>query len=133
MAEKQVTIDSVTYPLDTLFFVIGTQNPLDMAGTYPLPTVQLDRFLLKIPMSYVDESVEREIVASSEIIKNNVSNLAPVVSRSDVLEAQKACKNVTISSDIVDSIVELVRATRASTVIQYGASTRAAIMLKNAL
>jgi MoxR-like ATPase len=56
MAEKQVTMDNVTHPLDQLFFVLGTQNPLDIAGTYPLPQVQLDRFLLKIPMSYVDSA-----------------------------------------------------------------------------
>lgn len=133
MAEKQVTIDSVTYPLDSLFFVLGTQNPLDMAGTYPLPTVQLDRFLLKIPMSYVTENVEKEIVLHSESIKNNAGTLAPVVSRASVLEAQRACKNVTVSPHIIDSIVELVRATRSSSIIQYGASTRAAIMLKSAL
>jgi MoxR-like ATPase len=58
MAEKQVTMDNVTRPLDQLFFVMGTQNPLDMAGTYPLPQVQLDRFLLKVPMSYVDSATE---------------------------------------------------------------------------
>ena len=51
MAEKQVTADNVSHALDSLFFVIATQNPLDLAGTYPLPKPQLDRFLFKIPMS----------------------------------------------------------------------------------
>ncbi|MCB0324685.1 MAG: AAA family ATPase, partial [Bdellovibrionales bacterium] len=71
MAERQVTIDNVTYPLDELFFVMGTQNPLDLAGTYPLPLVQLDRFLLKVPMRYVGADTELEILRESDEIKSN--------------------------------------------------------------
>jgi MoxR-like ATPase len=64
MAEKQVTVDNVSYPLDEMFFVIATQNPLDLSGTYPLPAAQLDRFLFKIRMDFVDRQSEIDIVSA---------------------------------------------------------------------
>lgn len=64
MAEKQVTADNVTYPLDDLFFVIATQNPRDQVGTYPLPVAQLDRFLFKIVMVHIDRESELEVLTS---------------------------------------------------------------------
>jgi len=133
MAERQVTIDSVTYPLDDLFFVMGTQNPLDLAGTYPLPLVQLDRFLLKIPMNYVDAETELEILKESETIKQNVEKATPVVSRQDILSAREAAKHVEIKESIQKAIVDIVQASRTSPMLQFGASTRSAIMLKQAL
>jgi MoxR-like ATPase len=63
MAEKQVTVDNETHKLDELFFVIATQNPLDVMGTYPLPTPQLDRFLFKIEMRHIERSAELEVLA----------------------------------------------------------------------
>ena len=133
MAERQVTIDNVTYPLDELFFVIGTQNPLDLAGTYPLPLVQLDRFLLRVPMKYVTSETELEILNESDQIENAASNVKPVVSRAQILSARIDAKNVEISEQIVQTIVNLVQSTRTNPVLQFGASTRAAIMLKKAL
>lgn len=133
MAERQVTIDNTTHLLDELFFVMGTQNPLDLAGTYPLPLVQLDRFLLKIPMKYVDAATELEIVQQSEQIKSNSESVSPVVSRAEVLAAREAAKQVEINDSILKTIVEITQATRTSPLLQFGASTRAAIMLKRAL
>ncbi len=133
MAEKQVTIDNHTHKLDELFFVIGTQNPLDLAGTYPLPLVQLDRFLLKIPMSYVDSKTELEILEKHTQIKNSVENVTPVCSRNDILSARNACTQVHISNNLRTAIVNIVQATRNNQLIQFGASTRAAIMIQSAL
>ncbi len=133
MAERQVTIDNTTYQLDKLFFVIGTQNPLDLAGTYPLPLVQLDRFLLRIPMNYVDADTELEIVNEAAIIQDNVDNVTPVVTREEILAAREATKKVDLSQSITRAIVDIVQGTRSSSLFQFGASTRAAIMLKNAL
>ncbi len=133
MAERQVTIDNKTYPLDDLFFVLGTQNPLDLAGTYPLPMVQLDRFLLKIPMNYVSREMELVILKESDKIKENVENISPIVSRDDVLNARKEIKNMSISNSILECIVSIVQDTRVNPIFQYGASTRAAIMFKQAL
>lgn len=133
MAERQVTIDNVTYPLDDLFFVIGTQNPLDLAGTYPLPLVQLDRFLLRVPMSYVDAKTEIEILKDAEVIQERVGHVAPVVTREDVLAAREAAAKVHIHEQILQAIVNIVQSTRNNPVLQFGASTRAAIMLRRAL
>lgn len=133
MAERQVTIDNVTYPLDDLFFVMGTQNPLDLAGTYPLPLVQLDRFLLKIPMHYVDAGTELEILKQSEQIQDDVTNVQPVVSRAEILAARQHAEQVHIADPILQAVVEIVQETRKSPLLQFGASTRAALMLKRAL
>lgn len=133
MAEKQVTIENTTIPLDELFFVLGTQNPLDIAGTYPLPLVQLDRFMLRIPMSYVDAVTEEEILSSHDAILASASSLAPVCSRSDVLEARRVVRAIEVSPSIRKAIVSIVQATRESEVLQFGASTRAALMLQDAL
>jgi MoxR-like ATPase len=133
MAERQVTIDNITYPLDELFFVIGTQNPLDLAGTYPLPLVQLDRFLLRIPMSYVEHETELEIVKQVDEITAASKHVVPVVTRSQILRARLAASNIHIANSIIETIVEIVQATRTNPLLQFGASTRAAIMLKKAL
>lgn len=133
MAEKQVTIDNQTHKLDDLFFVLGTQNPLDVAGTYPLPLVQLDRFLIKIPMSYVDAKTEVEILANHSQIKHDVDQIEPVCSRSDILEARKVCSQVHISQKMREAIVDIVQATRTNQLVQFGASTRAALMMQAAI
>ena len=74
MGEKQVTVDNTTYALDELFFVIATQNPLDLVGTYPLPTPQLDRFLFKISMDHIDREAELEVLDSIKERKRLLGN-----------------------------------------------------------
>jgi MoxR-like ATPase len=133
MAEKQVTLDNVTHPLDDLFFVLGTQNPLDLAGTYPLPQVQLDRFLFKIPMSYVDAPTEEEILKSHDQIIESSLSLTPVCSREDILTARRACRTVHIADPLRKAIVDIVQATRNNPLIQFGASTRAALMIQQGI
>lgn len=133
MAERQVTIDNKTYPLDDLFFVLGTQNPLDLAGTYPLPQVQLDRFLLKVPMKYVDRKSELEILKSANEIQTGVKNIKPVVTREAVLEGREAARSVHLKDAVLETIVDIIQDTRTNPMFQYGASTRAGIMFKNAL
>lgn len=133
MAEKQVTIDNETHKLDSLFFVIATQNPLDMAGTYPLPQVQLDRFLLKIPMSYVDATSELKILESQAEIKQQVDHIKAVCSRSEILACRQACQEVHVSPALRQAMVNIVQATRNNPLIQFGASTRAALMLQEAI
>lgn len=133
MAEKQVTIDNITYPLDRLFFVIGTQNPLDIAGTYPLPLVQLDRFLLKVPMAYVDAKTEVEILEHHQEIVEAVEHVHHVCTRSEVLSARAACADIYVSPAMRDAIVDIIQSTRKNPAVQYGASTRAALMLQSAV
>lgn len=133
MAERQVTIDNVTYPLDNLFFVIGTQNPLDVAGTYPLPLVQLDRFILRLPMRYVDQETELEILNNSEEITHFAEEVQPVVSREQVLDVRRAVNEVFIAPALIKAIVDIIQGTRQHPLLQFGASTRAGIALKQAL
>lgn len=133
MAEKQVTMDNVTRPLDQLFFVLGTQNPLDIAGTYPLPQVQLDRFLLKVPMSYVDSATECDILENHSTIRESSTSIDPVCSRSDILAARRACEAVHVAPSLRQAIIDVVQSTRGNPMIQFGASTRAALMLQSAV
>jgi len=133
MAERQVTIDNSTYKLDELFFVMGTQNPLDLAGTYPLPLVQLDRFLLRVPMKYVERDYELEILRDSDQIAHSADHVQPVVTRSQILHARATAAKVHLAEPLVEAIVDIVQATRSNPILQFGASTRAALMLKNAL
>lgn len=133
MAERQVTIDNITHPLDELFFVLGTQNPLDLAGTYPLPLVQLDRFLLKVPMKYVSAETEIEILRDVDAIQAGTDQVPMVVTREQILQARRDAAQVHINDSILQAIVGIVQSSRNNPVLQFGASTRAAIMLKKTL
>lgn len=126
MQEKQVTIGNKTYLLDKPFFILATQNPIEMEGTYPLPEAQLDRFLLKILMDYPTVEDENEIV--NRYTKNIIPSVRQVVSKSEVLELQKLTRDVPIAEDIKKRAINIVFATRAkSEHIEYGASPRASI------
>jgi MoxR-like ATPase len=126
MQEKQVTVGNRTYPLDRPFFVLATQNPIEMEGTYPLPEAQLDRFLLKILMDYPSFEDENEIV--NRYTKNITPEVNKVVSKNEVLELQRLTRDVPIAEDIKTRAISIVGATRAkSENIEYGASPRASI------
>jgi len=126
MQEKQVTVANKTYVLDKPFFILATQNPIEMEGTYPLPEAQLDRFLLKILMDYPTFEEESEIV--NRYTKNISPTVNRVVSKNEVLELQKLTRDVPIADDIKNRAIKIVGATRAkSDNIEYGASPRASI------
>ena len=126
MQEKQVTVGNKTYLLDKPFFILATQNPIEMEGTYPLPEAQLDRFLLKILMDYPTFEDENEIV--NRYTKNIVPTVKNVVSKTEVLELQKLTRDVPIAEDIKTRAIKIVGATRGkSEKIEYGASPRASI------
>ncbi len=126
MQEKQVTVGNKTYPLDKPFFILATQNPIEMEGTYPLPEAQLDRFLLKILMTYPSFDDENEIV--NRYTRNISPSLRSVVSKNEVLELQKLTRDVPIAEDIKVRAIKIVEATREkSEHIEYGASPRASI------
>jgi MoxR-like ATPase len=126
MQEKQVTVGNKTYPLDKPFFILATQNPIEMEGTYPLPEAQLDRFLLKILMDYPTFEDENEIV--NRYTKNITPVVRGVVSKAEVLELQRLTRDVPIAEDIKIRAIKIVGATRAKSAnIEYGASPRASI------
>lgn len=133
MAEGQITVAENTIKLEDLFFTIATQNPVEMEGTYPLPAAQLDRFFMKIYFGYVDEATEIEIYKSYNQIKNNLDELQQVLSLEDILQLQYEADRVFAHDEIVQSVANIVRATRGNEGIILGASTRAGIALMRCL
>ena len=139
MQERQVTIGETTFKLDDPFLVLATQNPIEQEGTYPLPEAQLDRFLLKIRISYPTRQEEREIV--DRIAVAGEPKISAVVDPADIIRARELCKSIYIDSKIQDYIIDLVFATREpgkyglpelEPLIRFGASPRASIYLTTA-
>jgi len=112
MQEYAVTHGGETYKLERPFFVLATQNPIEQAGTYPLPEAQLDRFLLYIAIDYPGEKEEFDILASTTT--NETSEVRPVVTAQDILDAQRLVRETHISEEMIHYVNRLVRATRPS-------------------
>lgn len=133
MGEKQVTVDNITYPLDELFFVIATQNPLDLVGTYPLPTPQLDRFLFKITMDHIDRESELDVLETYKQ-RRDQDHQRITVSRDEVLGARrKIDTEVVISSAVKTALVDISRNLREDDRILQGNSTRSMVLMLPAL
>jgi MoxR-like ATPase len=134
MAEKQVTVDNTTHALDDLFFVIATQNPLDLIGTYPLPVSQLDRFLFKVRMEHIERDAELDVLESYRDRRDVERRDLRQVQRSEVLDARRALdEGVHISPAIRECLVDLSRAVRADERVLQGNSTRSLVLLLPAL
>ncbi|MBR5068921.1 MAG: MoxR family ATPase [Bacteroidales bacterium] len=136
MQEHQVTIGSETFKLDRPFLVMATQNPIEQEGTYPLPEAQCDRFMLKVKIDYPKKEEEMKIVANHLI--GMKTDLDPVMSSAEILDARKVVKQVYIDEKIQKYIIDIVFATRypetygmesLKDMIAYGASPRASINL----
>ncbi len=134
MGEKQVTVDNVTHPLDPLFFVIATQNPLDLAGTYPLPVAQLDRFLFKIRMDHIERDAELEVLATYRERRDPERGELQRVSRSEVLAARRDIEaGVGIHESVKECLVDVSRALREDERVLQGNSTRSLVLMLPAL
>ena len=134
MAEKQVTVDNVTYPLDELFFVIATQNPLDLAGTYPLPVAQLDRFLFKIRMVHIDRESELDVLETYRDRRDTDRPDLPKVTRTQVLEARRVIdEKVVIDRQVKECLVDIAEAVRSDERVLQGNSTRSLVLMLPAL
>ena len=131
MAESQITIDGVTRPLDPLFFVMATQNPVELRGTYPLPEAQMDRFALRFGLGYVTPEDEVSIVAAQGA-GHPIDRVTPCATPDDILALRQQAAEIPISSEIRRYAVDLVRATRAAPGVQLGASPRASLALVKA-
>ena len=131
MQERQVTVDGVTYQLPKPFMIMATENPVDTAGTYPLPEAQLDRFLMRINMGYPSFDSEIEIIKSNRSALQEVK-LEAVATAEQIIEIQKAIELVFISDDILKYVVEIVSATRALDGVVMGVSPRGSIALTQA-
>jgi MoxR-like ATPase len=136
MQEKQVTIGEETFKLDEPFLVLATQNPIEQEGTYPLPEAQIDRFMLKLNITYPDKAEEREIVDRMGVTDKQIS-VKPIIGPEEVLRARTVVDEIYIDDKIKDYIVDIVFATREPSkygldldqYIEYGASPRASIYL----
>lgn len=134
MAEKQVTVDNTTRKLDALFFVIATQNPLDLAGTFPLPAAQLDRFLFKIRMEHINKEAELDILANLKAIKAGPNQQLQGVTRSEIIAARRVIEEqVYVSPLIHEALVAIAEKTRTDSRILQGISTRSLVLFLPAL
>ena len=136
MQERQVTIGEETFMLDEPFLVLATQNPIEQEGTYPLPEAQVDRFMLKVKITYPSKNEELDIMRQN--VADTAAKINPVVSPKDILNARKLIQDVYIDEKIEKYILDIVFATRnpkefglenLSNLISYGASPRATINL----
>lgn len=137
MAEKQVTIGETTYLLDTPFLVLATQNPVEHEGTFPLPEAQVDRFMLKVFLNYLDKEQELEVMRKMSNMDFKYEPKA-VLTYNDIQNIRKEINEITISETLEKYIIELIFATRnpadygltkEADYIQFGASPRASIHL----
>lgn len=131
MGEFQTTIDGVTYQLDQPFFVIATQNPIESQGTFPLPEAQIDRFFMKLSLSYPDKAGERRMM--DEYMKvSPLDNLTAVADKLTVINAISAVTNILISEPIKNYIVNIITETRISDRTRLGVSPRGTLALMKA-
>jgi MoxR-like ATPase len=139
MQERQVTIGDSTYQLDKPFLVMATQNPIEQEGTYPLPEAQVDRFMLKVVVTYPTPTEERRVLDMA--LDDTAGTINPVLSTDDIFEMQDVVKLVYTDDQLKDYVLALVQATRdpegsklksLKPLIEFGASPRATIFLGTA-
>jgi MoxR-like ATPase len=131
MQEFEVTYAGKTYPLDRPFFILATQNPIEQAGTYPLPEAQLDRFLLYVKIGYPGEREEIQVLSSTTGTRK--TSVEPVLGSEEIKALQDLVREVTISEDLIEYVSALIRATRPETTtepyvrewVRWGAGPRA--------
>jgi MoxR-like ATPase len=128
MAEEQATIEGKRYPMNDLFFVIATQNPVEFRGTYPLPEAQMDRFAMQLSLGYVTVDEEISILSAQEI-EHPLESLSACASLEDILQMKREARRVRMSEELKRYVVELVGATRGHSTVQLPASPRASLTL----
>ncbi len=136
MQERQVTVGDETFPLEKPFLVLATQNPIEQEGTYPLPEAQVDRFMLKVKMTYPKPAEERKILDMA--LDGTTRPIQPVLTAEDIFAMQDVVRMIYIDEQVKDYIVSIIRATRdprsfkldgLAPLIEFGASPRATIFL----
>ncbi len=131
MAEGTVSLDREIHQLPDVFMVIATQNPVEFAGTYPLPEAQLDRFFMRISLGYPSEAQEEKIL-DSQLAGHPLEKLAPVMTAQHVRALQQRCEQVPLSEPLLGYINRIVRATREHPEVRMGASPRGSLALMRA-
>ena len=131
MAERRVSADGTTYDLPRPFFVLATQNPVEQAGTFPLPEAQLDRFLFKLSMGYMSRDAELEVMFDNSI-SLSIDELGPVIEPEVITAMIRYASTVEVSPEVGYYIVDIVHATRQDPAVAIGGSPRASIALLKA-
>jgi MoxR-like ATPase len=136
MQERQVTADGTSYPLPPVFSVFATQNPVEQEGTYPLPEAQLDRFMMKLLVTYPDEAHEVEILRvhheGARVEDLDRFDLRPVGGAAELLAAQAEIRSRTLRPELLTYIARVARGTRDNLKVEVGASPRAGLMVLTA-
>jgi len=138
MQERQVTIGDSTHALEEPFMVLATQNPIEQEGTYPLPEAQMDRFMLKLKVTYPTRDEERAIMDRVNVLHE--TKVSPIVQKHEIIEARELVNEIYVDDKAKNYIVDIVQATRNPEafglnirhLIEYGASPRATIYLQQA-
>lgn len=128
MEEGQITLDGQTMPLPAPFSVLATQNPIEMAGTYPLPEAQLDRFLIRLSLGYPDSRIEASLVNTQQF-SHPITHLQAVCDAQDFSMLTAGAREVTVTTEVAAFITSIVTATRTHADIRFGASPRGTLGL----
>jgi MoxR-like ATPase len=132
MAEGRVSVDGTSYDLSMPFLVLATMNPVERYGSFELPESQLDRFMMSISLGYPDRSHEREILLQ-DMEHAQAEHLEPVAERSAIVRLQELVREVRVADEVMEYLLDLVRATRESPSIGLGLSSRGGLHLKRAM
>jgi MoxR-like ATPase len=128
MAEQQVSVEGRTRPMDALFFVIATQNPVEFRGTYPLPEAQMDRFAMRLALGYVDADTEVAVLEAQDRA-HPLAGIRAVASREEVLALMNRVREVRLANELRHYIVEIVQRTRGAPQVLLGCGPRASLAL----
>ncbi|MDY4294812.1 MULTISPECIES: MoxR family ATPase [unclassified Xanthomonas] len=131
MAEQQVTLDGTTHPLPSPFFVIATQNPVDLSGTFPLPDSQLDRFLLRLALGYPNAEAERALLSGSDR-RDLIAQAQPLLGEADMATLRQGVEQIHASEALVGYVQALLARSRQHPGVRVGLSPRAGIALLRA-
>jgi MoxR-like ATPase len=129
MEERQVSFDNHTYDLPTPFFVLATKNPLDDAGTYPMPLAQLDRFWIRLNMGYPSAQTELEIVQNQLAAKTSFDQIVPITTPQHILQWRSASQKIHVAPELIESTIRQAEKTRNNSSFVFGLSPRAVIQL----
>ena len=128
MEERQVTVDGTTYPLPQPFIVLATQNPVEFAGTFPLPEAQVDRFLMKVNLGYLDIAHEVQVLDRFQT-ESPIETLETVASAEEVVQNQRAVQQIYVDQQLKEYIARLTHRTRSHSDVSLGASSRGSLGL----
>jgi len=129
--EQEITVEGTTRKLEEPFFVIGTQNPLDQSGTFPLPESQLDRFMMKIKLGYPDADAERALLAGGNP-REKLGEISATTTPERFIEIQRAVDSTHCSQPLLHYVLDLIQATRNPGLFVYGISPRAGMSVVRA-